>query len=86
MRQIIGVRQYSGVFQDKPYCNYRVYFELEPVPESRGTCSDFVKISQKMADQIVREENLVDIYSLVGMNVTNIYYDAYKNPAKFEFL
>ena len=71
MRQIIGVREYSGVFQDKPYCNYRVYYELEPVSESRGVCTDFWKISKKMADQIVKDQCLDDVYQLVGMHVSD---------------
>lgn len=83
--KIIGVAKREGVFNDKPYLNYRVYMQVDNQDNSWGIVVKDLKISSKNMDNILYNHELLAVSELVGLDVDpgDILYDQYGNVKLF---
>lgn len=81
MQQIIGIRENKGTYEGKPYTNYTIFVQVENSPESKGVIVSQYKIPLKVMQDLCNTMG-VTFFDLVGYQVDEIYYNAYKQVAK----
>ena len=79
MKKVIGIKENRGTFNEKPYCNYYIYLQIENNVNDCGICVEHVKVKEDVLNAILKNRGLTDKSEFVGMNVENVYYDSYKN-------
>lgn len=80
--KIIGIKKFSGVYNDKPWENYKVYCEVS-YDNIYGSEIETFKVKPDVLERIATTRVVGTISNLIGYSFNEVYYDSYRNIVDF---
>ena len=76
--KIVGIKESNGVFNDKPYTNFNLYYQVLNPEKVIGVQVEKIKVSKVVFDRWLIEAKSNDPKVFIGKEFDEIFYNAYK--------
>lgn len=80
--KIIGIKKFTGVYQDKAWEHYKVYCE-KSYDVQFGSEIETYKVKCDVLERIATSRVVGPISSLIGYSFNEVYFDSYRNVVDF---